>query len=90
MSILDDLTKLASTDFGKMVMGIVKDATTNHVYPYLRKNIQNAATPVDMSEDEQQRRANDEFASIDPSDLPSSTHRYHPSDVTDVIVKSRN
>ncbi|CNI68386.1 hypothetical protein CBW53_02870 [Yersinia frederiksenii] len=66
MNELDGIIKFIQSPLGKMLTNASKDIVMNHIIPYVKNN---AMRPVDMSEGEQERRAKEEFATVDAFDL---------------------
>lgn len=61
MNELDGIMKFIQSPLGRMLFNAGKDVVTNHIIPYMREN---ASKPVNMSPEEQERRANSEFVDV--------------------------
>ncbi|HDL6962244.1 TPA: hypothetical protein PXM28_001486 [Yersinia enterocolitica] len=60
---------------GRMILNAIKDVAVNHVIPHYRNSM---TRPVDMSAKEQERRAQEEFATVDEFDIDMSTDDHYP------------
>lgn len=70
MGMFDDIARFLASPAGKMMSGIAKDAFNNHIYPYMRENMNNALKPVvPMTRQEQTKQAYSEFATVDDFDI---------------------
>jgi hypothetical protein len=65
MSLLDGLFKGLQTNEGQMAIRIFMDAMNNHLIPYAKDKIQQAMKPTQMSQEEAQQSAEDDFAPVD-------------------------
>lgn len=84
MSTFDDLARVANSPFGRMMIGIVRDAFNNHIYPYMKDNMVQAMKPVEpMSETEQQQYAKEEFATVDDFDVQAQAKEVPEPDSVD-------
>lgn len=61
MNELDSIMKFIQSPLGRMLFNAGKDVVTNHIIPYMRDN---ASKPVNMSPEEQERRAQSEFVDV--------------------------
>jgi hypothetical protein len=71
VSEFDSIVKFIQSPLGRMLFNAGKDVVTNHIIPYMRDN---ASKPVNMSQEEQERRAQSEFVDVSGEfDIPGET-----------------
>lgn len=71
MSEFDSIVKFIQSPLGRMLFNAGKDVVTNHILPYVRDN---ASKPVNMSQEEQEHRAQSEFMDVSKDfDIPGET-----------------
>lgn len=71
MSLLDGLFKALQTDGGQMAVRMFGDMMQNYIIPYAKTKIQESMQPTQMSQEEAQQSAEDDFAPVD-DDIPSN------------------
>lgn len=88
MSAFDDLARFMSSPMGKMLVGIGRDAFNNHIYPALRDYMASSMKPVSpMSEAEQRKYAQEEFATVHDHDLDADAKEVPDSPDMDITTK---
>lgn len=71
MNEFDSIVKFIQSPLGRMLFNAGKDVVTNHILPYMRDK---ASQPVNMSQEEQERRAQSEFMDVSGDfDIPGQS-----------------
>jgi hypothetical protein len=76
---LDGIIRFMQSPMGRMLVSGGKDFFTNHLFPYMRQNFQGSMKPVNMPDEEQKKRAEDEFMTVTDFDIPHDQQEPQPA-----------
>lgn len=89
MGMFDDIARFLASPAGKMMSGIAKDAFNNHIYPYMRENMNNALKPIaQMPKHEQTKQAYSDFVTVDDFDIQNEKEdiKHHVDQIKDTSI----